>query len=443
MPQEKICKTVRQYSKEAISDEDMKKLQEIAGDYRKVKQYVYARYGGIGGLAGIYPGYTVQKEMTAGGLRKELGLPSVYFYLAVHEALGDIRGQWERTKAKTLAAVNRNGNLTEEEKHYLRFVLKSNNAFEAVLNRKPIELPGGVGKQYGKLAGLVETQRLHGYLCRQVRKNHEKCGQGAKKEAEGFSVAERGYRYGEKEGKQGLFLSMKEQRSRIFIPLTEGNHYQCQLKIRLYPEEKRIEIHAPVYVTPRSHGEYENKVGVSLGMYIMLTTDQGHCYGEELGRYQVEYGEWIREQAVSYSRNRSDNPGRKKYQAKKRRLEEQLHSYVNQELNRFLRQEKPKTVYLAKLPKPGQGGVNRKINHSAGVWQRGYIRERLKLKCREQSVELKEVPGKDISRECSSCGGMGEHREGRFLCGACGGSMEEKRNTARNVLKRGLEEKIL
>lgn len=46
----------------------MNKLLEIARDYREVRNYVYTRYGGIGSLSKIYPGYTVQNEMTAGGL---------------------------------------------------------------------------------------------------------------------------------------------------------------------------------------------------------------------------------------------------------------------------------------------------------------------------------------------------------------------------------------
>ena len=67
MPSEKICKTVHQYSKERVSDEDMKKLLDVADDYRKVKNYVYTRFGGIGSLSKIYPGYTVQNEMTDSG----------------------------------------------------------------------------------------------------------------------------------------------------------------------------------------------------------------------------------------------------------------------------------------------------------------------------------------------------------------------------------------
>ena len=98
MPPEKMCKTVRQYNKEPVLADDMQKLLDIAEDYRKVKNYVYERFGGIGSLSKIYPGYTVQNEMTKDGLRERLGMPSVYFYLAVFDALGDIKCQWTNTR---------------------------------------------------------------------------------------------------------------------------------------------------------------------------------------------------------------------------------------------------------------------------------------------------------------------------------------------------------
>ena len=110
----------------------MTKLQAVARDYAKVKNYVYQRYAGITGLSKIYPGYTVQNEMTRSGLREELGLPSVYFYLAIFDALGEIKSQWTRTKSKISKLVGKNERFSEEEKHYLRFLLKINNSFEAV-----------------------------------------------------------------------------------------------------------------------------------------------------------------------------------------------------------------------------------------------------------------------------------------------------------------------
>ena len=64
MQQDTVCKTVRQYSSDTLSQEEMEMLREVAEDYCRVKNYVYERYGGKGGLSKIYPGYTVQNEMT-------------------------------------------------------------------------------------------------------------------------------------------------------------------------------------------------------------------------------------------------------------------------------------------------------------------------------------------------------------------------------------------
>lgn len=462
---ETVCKTIHQHSKEPISKADMQKLLEIAEDYRKVKNYVYSRYGGIGSLSKIYPGYTVQNEMTDSGFRETLGMPLVYFYLAIFDALGDIKCQWTRTKTKIKKLVNQNEGFTEEERHYIRFLLKVNNVFEAVLNQKPlkqaspnqkfellesrsariqqsrqvldlVKLPKAVQKQYEELAAKVDTEKLHRYLCRQVRKHHVRLHTDR---ADGFTIAERAYRYAD----HGIYISIKEKRKRVFVSLTDNNQYKSQLYIKLYPAEQSIEIKVPINVAVHSHSDYRKQVGVSAGLYTMMTTDEGHRYGEELGKYQIEYADWIREQTGTYNRNRNENPGRKKYHTKKKRMEEQLHSYINQELNRFLREEKPQTVYIVKLPKPRAGGVNKKINHSMAQWQRGYIRKRLSQKCREQAVEIVEVLGKDISNECSECGALGKKTKGEFVCPVCGYQAEEKTNTARNVKKRGQGDGVL
>lgn len=430
MPSEQICKTVHQYSQAPVSEADMRKLLEIAEDYRRVKNYVYARFGGIAGLSKLYPGYTVQNEMTASGYREVLGLPSVYFYLAVFDALGEIKSQWTRIKTKLTKLIGKNESFTEDEKHYLHFLIKVNNAFEAVVNQKPVELSAKMKDQYENLAQKVDTGRMHCYLCRQVRKLHGKLHTD---QADGFAIAERAYRYAD----HGIYISIKEKRKRIFLSLTDNNRYSSQLYVKLYPEEGRVEIKAPVKVAVRAHTEYQRQIGAAAGFYTMLTTDEGHRYGEELGDYQTAYSDWLCAQAGSYRRNKADNPGRKKYYAKKRRLEETMHSYINHELNRFLQEEKPETLYLVKLPKPQSGGKNKKINYSISHWQRGYIRKRLTQKCKEQAVTVVEVLGKDISNECSSCGEVGKKESGRFICPACGYEEEEKTNTARNVKKRG------
>lgn len=429
MPPDTVCRTVCQYTSRPVPGEDMAKLQEIAQDYSRVKNHVYERFGGLGGLSKIYPGYTVQNEMTGSGLKEQLGMPSVYFYLAIFDALAEIRSQWTRTKAAVLKRTGSNEALTEEEKHYLRYLLKVNNAFDAVLNRRPVSLRPDLQGQYEKLAGSIDVKKADNYLRRQVRRIHVRPHTDS---MDGFTLAERAYRYGD----HGIYVTVKEKRKRVFLPLTDTNQYTRQIFLKLYPEKGSVEIRVPVEVKVRKHEDYTAGVGLAAGMYVMFTTDEGHTYGEKLGEYQMGLAGWVRSQAM---RHRADcvEEGRKKYTDKKRRMTQQLHDYINMELNRLLKTEKPGAIYLPGLPHPRKHGGEKAINNSVNMWQRGYIRKRLEQKCREQSVRLVYVFGKDISRECSRCGVQGDKKEGIFQCSACGYCVQEKWNTAQNAKKRG------
>lgn len=435
------CRTIRQYNSEPLSDGDMKKLQEIAEDYRRVKNYVYARYGGIGSLSKLYPGYTVQNEMTGCGLRAELAMPSVYFYRAVFDALGDIKSQWAKTKTKLLQLIGRNENLAPQEKHYLRFLIKTPNAFEAVLNQKPIQLPREMQDKYEELTAETDPEKLHRYLNRQVRKYHLR---GLHTDsARGFYITERAYRYGVDRdfgNRHGIFIATKENRKRVFVPLTDENTYSRQLFIRLKPEENGVEIHIPLEIKTRIHRDYTRKVGLAMGMEHMFTTHEGKIYGEQFGALHWEFASYMSKSAAAYRREKGNNAGRKKYFAKKARLNAKMESYVNHEINRLIEEEKPRILYIPKLPKNSMAGHNREINYSVGVWRKGLVRERLKQKCMENAVEIVEVFGKGISAECSRCGETGKYSGDIFQCRICGYESDKKVNAAQNALKRGQAE---
>ena len=430
---DKLVKITCQYNKNPIAIEDMQKLMEIAEDYKKVKNYVYARYGGIDGFSKLYPGYTVQNEMTKSGLREKLGMPSVYFYLAIFEALGDLKAQWSITKKQIMDRIRRHEEFSNEEKHYLRFLLKVDNALDDVLHNRQIMLTGKIGQEYEHCKEQIDVNRLHHYLRRQVRKYLPRL---RTEKADSFSIGERAYRYDD----NGIYISIKQKRQRIFVPLTDGNRYARQLRIILFPEERRLEIRVPIDVKIRRHADYVQETGVALGIHTMLTTSDGNTYGEELGRYLTEKADWLRRENSQYAKQRmiDSNPiGRKKHEEQKKKIDEKIHSYINQEINRFVRTEKPAMVYLAKLPPNSYGGNYQSANYITTIWERGYIRKRFIQKCREQNIQVEEVFGKNISTLCSSCGKNGKKRNGKFICSTCGMEINEKQNTARNTLQRG------
>lgn len=427
---ETIYKTVYQYNQSPILEADMARMQEIARDCRTVKNHVYDCYSGIRSLSKIYPGYTVQNEMTRSGLRERLGLPSVYFYLAIFDALGDIKSQWARTKKHVEQNIREHPHLTPEDRHYLRFVIKQSQCFEAILTGKTPMLPKGWEETYQTICAKVDTHRLNQYLRRQIRRHLEKPHTDA---ADGFFVSPKAYRYAD----HGIYLTMKEKRQRLFIPLTDNQHYTTQIYIRLYPEQKKVTINIPLEVRQRHPAGYGGETGLAMGMRSMFVTDNGNVYGERYMEYQSALTDYVREHLPRHRKNAKNNPGMKKYSAKKARLEEALHTYINMEINRMLDTEKPKTLYLPKLPARSKAGVNKRVNATISMWQKGFVKSRLSQKCRERSVEFIEVFGKGISTECSNCGAEGIKKETLFSCTACGLKMPERQNTAKNALKRG------
>lgn len=443
----KICKAVHQYSSGKMSREDMDQLLEIARDCMIVCNYVYQKYGGIKSLDKIYPGYTVQNEMTASGLREKLNLPTVYFYPAVFNALREIKTQWAHVKRNIYAAINENERLTPGDKHYLRFVVKIDGCFANILTGKPILIPREMMPKYESIvSGLQGDQSecvksLNRYLCRQVRKKLRKIHT---EKFLYFSVWEKGYRYGKSKNEEGqdcygIFLTTKERRKRLFIPLTDRNQYSGVLDIKLKPGKRSVEMIASVFTEIRKHKDYTNEIGISLGLWDMITTSTGHVYGSEFGKMQKELCDYGVNEWRIYGRESGAVP-RKKYSIRREKMEEALKNYINREINRMLAEEKPEKIYMAKLPQNPGGGAEAG-QYLLRVWKKGYVTERLEWKSRQNDIEIIEVLGKELSVECSVCGAVcklkSQNKYEGFKCGNCGYEDDRKINAAKNALNRG------
>ena len=451
---EKICKAVHQYSKGKISRENMDVLMEIGHGCMVAKNYIYQRYGGIKSLVKVYSGYEVDSEVRSAGFREKIGLPSVYFSASVSRALGDIKIMWAQVKNGINDAVSRNERFSSEDRHYIRFVLKTDVCYWNILNRKSAPLPEKIQPAYEKviaeLGGESEqrVKNLNRYICRQTRKklHRQHTDNGLR-----FTIKKQGYRYGELDGEHGIFLATKINRQRIFIPLIDTNVYDRMLDISLNPQKKSIEIIIPIFVNTRQHEDYAGELGISLGLWDMITTSTGNVYGSSFGKMQQEISRFILEK--NYRKETENASDTQKYQARKEKMDAALRNYVNMEINRMLEQEKPKTVYMAKLPR--NSGMHtaeqrdvRQLTKGTGdthllrMWKKGYVTERLQWKCQKNGIKIVEVIGRQIGRECSACGQTGYTHGEKFKCPICGFEENKKVNGARNALNRGKMENI-
>ncbi len=440
MSGETITKTIIQHTKE-LDGETFSFLYGIAEDYAKVKNAVYQRYSGIRHVDSLTPVYGVLNEMRRCGLREQLNLPVVYYELAVADAVTDIKTNWAVLKKKINGLVTANENLSADEKMYIRTVLKINSTFSAVLNREPYELPD-------KAKSLaLDTDRLDSRIRRMVRKHLTK---PETEYTQLIRVSPNGYRYGD----GGIYLVSRIPRHRIFVPLRNDEQYDRQILFIL--GEKSAALHIPVETEIKKYGDYTNTVFMHIGNKAMFTLTNGTIYGEALGqmvfpetvrldRKNQERGKLIREAEHCRAGGLHDkakvieghNLGRRKYDSRKSRERADTIRYINTEINRMLREEKPARIVIpSRALKGREKHYSRTVNLKLSRSFQGYVRERLAFKCRLNSVELIEVNSKGTGSHCAACGAEGKRWKDEFVCESCGSHTSTALNSARNVEKK-------
>ena len=432
-----ITKTVRQQTG-PLPEETMEFLRGIARDYAKVKAAVYERYSGIHSLAGLASVYDIQKEMRHCGLREQLNLPSVYYELAVRDAVTDIKGMWGMVKNRIRTCIAANENLSADDRMYLRTVMKLDLFYAAVLE-------GGKHPMPEKTAGLeLDVKRLDNLLRRLTRRFLVRPAAG---QADSFCVTPAGYSY--RDGK--LCLVSRIRRRRVELPLKDRKTSSRQIRVCIRKDCADIAI--PLEARQREHDDFQNTIYIHLGYSCMFTLSSGNAYGDCLGelssaktarlteknrgrcRMQTEHRESVAagelEKAAAIAAN---NLGRDKYERQKQRERTKIESYINAEINRMLETEKPARIVITKPVRIGRNWskyrpVNRMLTGSC----QGYVRKRLAEKCGVHGVELVEINSKDTGSVCSNCGAAGERQREKFRCNACGFESTTALNGARNI----------
>lgn len=432
-----ITKTIWQYS-EPLSGETLEFLRGIAQDYCKIKNYTYKRYSGIRSLDRLTPVFDIMSELRHSGIRTQLGLPSAYFDPAIVDAAADIKGMWGMLKNKLGTLITANENLSEEDRIYLRTVMRLDRIYAAVLRREEYEMPK-------KAEGFdIDIERLNNLLCRLTRKYLTKPEAVS---TDYFSIAPSGYTY--RDG--AIYVSSRTPGKRVRIPLKDDQI--CSRQIRLYVKEDYAAIALPVETKIRKHKDYSNTVYIHIGYQDMFTLSDGTVYGQSLGsmtsaetqrltdknRERARMRTVYQQSIKSDDRKKADsmeinNLGTRKYDSRKQRERAKTETFINTEINRMLASEKPCRIVITRpvtinKTKFASKSSNRKMTRSFN----GYIRDRLSYKCRINSIELVEINSKGTGSKCSECGAEGKRTQDGFQCPECGYESAISINGAKNI----------
>ena len=441
-----IIKNVKQHSYE-LNKEILDELQFIANQYKNVKNYVYSRYSGINSIPLLGEDRQIRNEWVKTKFAEQWKLPARYWKLALSEAMSNIKSKWSNIKIKVKEQVKVNNNLSNEDKHYINYVLKFNNLYHKILTNQFFDIPNifqGKGLKYKYLNNLIRryTRKYKGNI------PYSKIGKT-------FSVDEGLYSYKE----SCIKITCTKRGKRLPIKLTDNNKYCSGLTIKIV--DNKIEIHKPLKIQVKKNNNKENIIGIDKGYKYLFAVSSGKFYGEKLNqflnketerlnkknkqrnRFFALYNQYLEQGKVKKADTiKENNLGKVKYNYNKLKHDQTVKSYINHSLNQLIEKEKPTELVMEQLdfvnwndryPK----GVKRKLSR----WIKGYIRERLEYKCDYNSIRYTYINPAYTSKVCSVCGSFGKREGDVFTCPKCG-EIHSDYNASKNILNRKYDKEI-
>ena len=446
-----VEKTIKQHS---LQIENFDEFKTIAKRYATVKNYVTSRYSGINSIhllkvykAEIRDMWTAKQTDFA----SQFKLPARYWKMALDEAISNIKSMWSNCKNRVKEALNKNENLTDDEKYYIRYILKSDLIFQKILQKKPFD-------KTEKLNSLqIREKYVHNLICRYTRRY--KGSIPYSHSSRSFMIDANMYKYQSKQGGiieiSGLTLG-----KRMVINLKDNNIHTGNLRIVL-KEDSTLEIHRVKKIETKEVSKKDCKLGIDKGYTSLFATSSDTEYGEKLGDILTKETErlnsvnakrnkiWAQIEACKEAgdfkkaeRIQKNNFGKVKYNRQKRRFDELTKSYINHAIYTMLDTEKPTTLICEELTftswyKKMCKTQKRKLSR----WIKGYIQERLEYIASLRQIKVEKVNPAYTSQICHKCGQFGIRKDKLFTCVDCG-EIDADINAAHNIKDRFKDKEI-
>ena len=445
-----VEKTIRQHS---FKIENYEELKIISERYTTVKNYVTSRYSGINSIHLIKNHRSdIRDKWLETDFAEQFKLPARYWKLALDEAISNIKSGWSNTKIRVKDSLNKNENLTDDEKHYIRYVLKSDSIFQKILQHKDFEKTDVLKKLN------IREKYVHNLICRYTRRYKGSVAYSHK--ARSFMIDSPMYKYFIKSGQLYIEITGLKKGKRIIIKLKDMNFHSGNLRIVLQ-ENGTLEIHRVKKVEVKNISEKEYILALDKGYTSLFATNSSKEYGEKLGEILTKETERLN--GINAKRNkiwaqiekcetegdfkkaeriRINNFGKIKYNKNKSRYDSFVKSYINQGIYHMLDVENPTTIVCEKLDftswfKKMDKSQKRKLAR----WIKGYIQERLEYICDLRQIKVIEVNPAYTSQFCHKCGRFGIRDKKTFTCSCCG-TMDADINAAHNIEQRYFDKEI-
>jgi len=415
-------KNYKQYS-EFMPDEVMHELRFIASEYRDVKNYVYSRYSGINSLLVIKDSRkNIRDVWIKTKFSEQWNLQSRYWKQALGEAITSIKSLWSNAKNNVRKLIMKNKNLTKQERHYCFYIIKSDQLLHKIFNYKPFDIPEAIN--YPDL----RLKYLNNLLRRLFRKSKGKTPYQNKHRS--FMLDADMYEYRD----NAIYIMGRTTHKRIRIPVKDKRIFKGNIRIVL--QRNIVEIHSAETLPVEQIWEEEKQVGLDKGYIKMISTSEEKYYGVGLNKLIAKESDYLND--LNKKRNKlyalakkykaegnlekanniyKNNLGKKKFNNKKSKFDGQIKTYINTELNKFFKQDKPSEFSQENLNFiSNDKNISKKMKRRFSFWMKGYLRKRLEYKALVYNVKESKINAAYTSQVCHLCNKFGDRQGETFTC---------------------------
>lgn len=447
-----LPKTVKAYSL-TLDDETFEQLNLLMIRYGRCRSMFFNQYCGIHNMLNVQDFRKVRNDLKKQSLDKmfiqRYQFLNKHWIYSLFETCSNIKSMWSNLKNQINVCIRNNENLSNDERHYLRFVISFPVLWHGILcyrNKAYLDLKQKYQFKYLKIVNLINSERfhyLHNYLRRLTRRYKPKPHRN-NNHNRSMTYDENMYLF----KKHQFRFSSAVNRKRFTVMLTSDWHYSLRgnLQIILDRDKKRIEIHKLIQSHQKSV-DLTKPLGIDKGLATLISCNNGNEYGQLFSKLNTNYAEVLTKKNSHRNQMRAKygQIGSINYHKFRNRNKAYLQATVNQIIHQMIVNEKPSVIVKEDLAFSKESLPKDKNKHMAKIhrklnqWIKGYLNQRLEYYCNKYQIPFINVNPAYTSQYCPTCGHhftkrYGNHNE--FVdCKYCG-TMNANIAAAKNILLR-------
>jgi putative transposase len=419
-------------------------LREICQAYSNEKQHWLNRFQAWDFQTNLGRSRTIRDLMTKKGYKSPHCLQARHWKLALEDAAETWDKYWQAIFVKVSPKIARRKDLSETERHYAYWILKSYPSFAAMMQGK-----------CPKTSFIIEKsaqRRVANYVRRLVRAYKGKpptvkISRSVRFDADCYDVFE-------EKGRQYIKLMSLMPGKRICIPLSGKTPISGTITLVL-SADNTFTLHIPQELKKKNPPKTPMEA-VDFGYTEVMTDTQGIRYETEFGTTLTKVSDDLshkmkkrhklhsleKKQRIcklkQAKRLRKYNLGKKKQNLKSQRVKATLEKQINTAINQLIQTKNPSILITEDLRHTFTYNKPKNVNRRLSSWIRGELQDRVAFKALAEGFRHEQVNPAYGSQSCPQCEfvDQGNRIGDRFKCLHCRHEDTADRIAALNYARR-------